>query len=119
MYDIDNFKQMNETGAHLRGRRARPRRPRAGGVLPRGRRHPRYGGDEIIILAHMNSLAEALAAAERSVAHVSDTVGVTVSVGSALSFARADHRCGRPAGGQRAAAPSAPARRAMIAEAAA
>ncbi len=82
MYDIDNFKQMNETRGHTF----------ADGVLVRVAREleacfreadviARYGGDEIIILAHMSSLDEALAAAERSVTHVTDTVGVTVSVG--------------------------------------
>jgi diguanylate cyclase (GGDEF)-like protein len=82
MYDLDNFKQLNEVEGHVH----------ADGVLVQVAQEladsfrdadtvARYGGDEMIVLAHVDSLADAIALGERSLARVRERVGVTLSAG--------------------------------------
>jgi diguanylate cyclase (GGDEF)-like protein len=106
MYDVDNFKQINETRGHVE----------ADGVLVAIASElracfrdadvvARYGGDEIIVLAHVASLDEARELAERSLATVRDRCGVAMSAGVAaypltspsleLAVASADEALGR------------------------
>jgi diguanylate cyclase (GGDEF)-like protein len=85
MYDVDNFKQINETLGHVSADEILVKLAQA---LRESFRDAdtiaRYGGDELIILAHVNSVDEATAIAERSLAHVLDTVGVSLSAGVAV-----------------------------------
>jgi diguanylate cyclase (GGDEF)-like protein len=85
MYDLDNFKQLNEVMGHLH----------ADSVLVRVAAElrscfrdadtvARYGGDEIIVLAHVTDVADAEAMARRSLQLIRDEVGVTMSVGVSL-----------------------------------
>ena len=82
MYDLDNFKQINEVEGHVH----------ADGVLVQVAQEladsfrdadtvARYGGDEMIVLAHVDSLDDAIAMGERSLARVRERVGVTLSAG--------------------------------------
>jgi diguanylate cyclase (GGDEF)-like protein len=85
MYDLDNFKQINETRGHVE----------ADGVLVAVAEElracfrdadvvARYGGDEIIALAHVASLDEAVALGQRSLTQVRDACDVSMSVGVAV-----------------------------------
>jgi diguanylate cyclase (GGDEF)-like protein len=85
MYDVDNFKQINETRGHIE----------ADGVLVaiaeelRGCFRDadvvaRYGGDEIIALAHVGSIDEAVALGQRSLSQVRKRCNVSMSVGVAV-----------------------------------
>jgi diguanylate cyclase (GGDEF)-like protein len=82
MYDLDNFKNLNEEFGHVR---ADAVLVRVADELRASFREAdtvaRYGGDEIVVLAHVLSLDHAVAIAERSIARINDLVGVTMSVG--------------------------------------
>jgi diguanylate cyclase (GGDEF)-like protein len=85
MYDVDNFKQINETRGHVEADTvliaiADELRAcfREADVIAR------YGGDEIIVLAHVNSPNEAAMIAERSLLLVRERCGVTLSAGVAV-----------------------------------
>jgi diguanylate cyclase (GGDEF)-like protein len=82
MYDLDNFKQINETRGHLY----------ADGVLVQVAEElrlcfrdadaiARYGGDEIVVLAHVGSVEEATTMARRGLGRVAENVGVQMSCG--------------------------------------
>jgi diguanylate cyclase (GGDEF)-like protein len=82
MYDIDNFKALNEERGHVS----------ADAVLVRIAEElretfrdadtvARYGGDELVVLAHVDSLDDAVAMAERSLRRVADRAGVRMSSG--------------------------------------
>lgn len=85
MYDIDNFKHFNEEFGHVH----------ADGILTRVAEElrecfrdadsvARYGGDELIVLATVETVAGAIAVAERSLEQVRSRVGVNMSAGVAL-----------------------------------
>jgi diguanylate cyclase (GGDEF)-like protein len=85
MYDVDDFKQINETRGHVE----------ADGVLIAIADElrscfrdadvvARYGGDEIIALAPVGSLDEAVALGQRSLTQVREACGVSMSVGVAV-----------------------------------
>jgi diguanylate cyclase (GGDEF)-like protein len=82
MYDLDNFKQINETYGHLY----------ADGVLVQVADElracfrdadtiARYGGDEMVVLAHVRSVEEATEIARRSLRRVAQRTGVHMSCG--------------------------------------
>lgn len=85
MYDVDNFKQVNETMGHVHadtilvGVAAELRSSFRGADTV-----ARYGGDEMIVLAHVTGIDEAMALAERSIARVQEASGVTLSAGVAV-----------------------------------
>ena len=85
MYDIDNFKRFNEELGHVH----------ADGILTRvgeELRHcfrdadsvARYGGDELIVLAQVDTVADGMAVAQRSLEQVRTRVGIDLSAGVAL-----------------------------------
>jgi diguanylate cyclase (GGDEF)-like protein len=82
MYDLDNFKALNEEQGHvyadgvLVGIAGELR-----GVFREADTIARYGGDELIVLAHVDSVRDAVKMAERSLARVIDNLAVTMSVG--------------------------------------
>lgn len=85
MYDVDNFKQINESRGHIEADAvlvaiAEELRAcfRDADVVAR------YGGDEIIVLAHVNSAAEATVIGERSLDLVKERCGITLSAGIAV-----------------------------------
>jgi len=82
MYDVDDFKALNETYGHVH----------ADGVLvriaeelrqafPEADTVARYGGDEMVVLQHVASLDDAVSLGERSIARLRDVVGIGVSIG--------------------------------------
>jgi diguanylate cyclase (GGDEF)-like protein len=85
MYDIDNFKEMNETRGHVHADTVlvqvcdelRVCFREADSVA-------RYGGDELVVLAHVASADDALAVAQRSIDRVRDRAGVSLSAGVAI-----------------------------------
>ncbi|MEX2225173.1 MAG: GGDEF domain-containing protein [Dehalococcoidia bacterium] len=85
MYDVDNFKQINETRGHLEADTVLV-------AIAAELRHcfrdadvvARYGGDEIIVLAHVQSASEAASMGERSLTLVRERCGVTLSAGIAV-----------------------------------
>ncbi len=85
MYDLDNFKALNEEFGHLYAddvlvsvcNELREAFRDADSVA-------RYGGDELVVLAHVLSIDDALMLAERSLARVREQVGVSMSVGVAV-----------------------------------
>lgn len=85
MYDLDNFKQINETLGHVHADTilvsvaAELRASFRGADTV-----ARYGGDEMIVLAHVAGAEEAIEIAERSIARVEKVSGVTLSVGVAV-----------------------------------
>ncbi len=85
MYDVDNFKSVNNELGHLH---ADTVLVRVADELRMAFREAdtvaRYGGDEIVVLAHVLSVDHAEAMAERSLASIRERVGVTVSVGLAV-----------------------------------
>jgi diguanylate cyclase (GGDEF)-like protein len=82
MYDVDNFKALNETKGHVY---ADAVLVQVAAALRSSLRNAdsiaRYGGDELIALAPVASVEEAVTLAERSRAHVFEQAGVTVSAG--------------------------------------
>jgi diguanylate cyclase (GGDEF)-like protein len=82
MYDLDNFKALNEAKGHVY---ADTVLVRVAAALRSSLRDAdsvaRYGGDELIALAPVDSIEEAVALAERSRAHVLEQAGVSLSVG--------------------------------------
>jgi diguanylate cyclase (GGDEF)-like protein len=86
MYDLDNFKAVNDTLGHVH----------ADGVLVRVCDElrasfrdtadviARYGGDELVVLAHVGSVDDAWAMAERSLRNIRERAGVAVSAGVAV-----------------------------------
>jgi diguanylate cyclase len=85
MYDVDNFKEINESRGHVEADTvlvaiAEELRAcfRDADVVAR------YGGDEIIVLAHVNSANEASMLGERSLLLVKERCGVTLSAGVAI-----------------------------------
>ncbi len=85
MYDVDNFKQINETLGHVH---ADTILVRVGAELRASFRGAdtvaRYGGDEMIVLAHISGVEEAVAIAQRSIDRVREVAGVTLSAGVAV-----------------------------------
>lgn len=82
MYDVDNFKQINEERGHMHADQvlcavAAELRScfREADVIAR------YGGDELIVLAHVNTVDEAAAMGERSLRQIRENAGVTLSAG--------------------------------------
>lgn len=85
MYDIDNFKQLNEEHGHVYADDVLVR------VCTELRRTfrdadavARYGGDELVVLAHVDSPDEAVAMGQRSLDHIRDVCGVELSLGVAI-----------------------------------
>jgi diguanylate cyclase (GGDEF)-like protein len=85
MYDLDNFKQINETKGHVY----------ADGVLVNvctelrscfrdADAVARYGGDELVVLAHVASADDAMIIARRSLDEVRERAGVALSAGVAI-----------------------------------
>lgn len=85
MYDLDNFKQLNEEFGHVH----------ADTVLIKVAEElracfrdadtiARYGGDELIVLAHVAALDDAVAMGERSLEQIREQVGVNMSAGVAV-----------------------------------
>ena len=85
MYDVDNFKRINETYGHVH----------ADGVLVQIAQElrtvfrdadtiARYGGDELIVLAHVRTVDEAKSMAQRSIEHVHETTTIALSAGVAV-----------------------------------
>jgi diguanylate cyclase (GGDEF)-like protein len=85
MYDLDNFKEINEEHGHVY----------ADSVLTSVAAEmracfrdadtvARYGGDELIVLAHVAGIDDAISMAERSLVRVRSQVGVNMSAGVAV-----------------------------------
>ena len=82
MYDVDNFKALNEAKGHVYADAVLVRVAAAlRSSLRNAASIARYGGDELIALAPVASIEEAVALAERSRAQVFEQAGVTVSAG--------------------------------------
>jgi diguanylate cyclase (GGDEF)-like protein len=85
MYDIDNFKSINETMGHVH---ADGVLVRIGNELKRCFRDAdsvaRYGGDEMIVLAHVETVEDAVAMSERSLEQIRSRVGIELSAGVAV-----------------------------------
>jgi len=85
MYDLDNFKQINETCGHVY---ADSVLCRVAQTLRESFRDAdtvaRYGGDEMIVLAHVNAAEDAFEMARRSIERVREAVGVTLSAGVSI-----------------------------------
>lgn len=85
MYDIDNFKQLNEDHGHVYADDvlvqvcAELRQ-----VFRSADAVARYGGDELVVLAHVASPDEAVAIGQRSLNRVRDACGVQLSLGVAV-----------------------------------
>ena len=85
MYDVDNFKQINETKGHVHadtvliaiGDELRTCFRDADAVA-------RYGGDELIVLAHVDSTADAMVMGQRSLDRVRTATGINLSAGVAV-----------------------------------
>jgi diguanylate cyclase (GGDEF)-like protein len=82
MYDLDNFKEINETCGHVY---ADSVLVRVAETLRETFRDAdtvaRYGGDEMIVLAHVSALEDAMQMARRSIERVREAVGVNISAG--------------------------------------
>lgn len=85
MYDLDNFKELNETRGHVY----------ADGVLVsvcaelrscfrEADAVARYGGDELVVLAHVASADDAMIIARRSLERVRERTGAGLSAGVAV-----------------------------------
>jgi diguanylate cyclase (GGDEF)-like protein len=82
MYDVDDFKALNETYGHVHAdgvlvriaHELRAQFPDADAVA-------RYGGDEMIVLQHVASIADAVATGEASIERVREASGIGISVG--------------------------------------
>lgn len=106
MFDIDNFKEINEELGHVH----------ADGVLVRicaelqrtfrgADSVARYGGDEFVVLAHVESIDDGIAIADRALEQVRSRLGMHLSAGLAVfpihattldeAVREADHALGR------------------------
>jgi diguanylate cyclase (GGDEF)-like protein len=91
MYDVDNFKQLNESRGHVHADTVLVRVAEELSAIFRGADTvARYGGDELVVLAHVNSIADALDLAERSLIEINERTDVTLSVGVAVYPISAD-----------------------------
>jgi diguanylate cyclase (GGDEF)-like protein len=82
MYDLDNFKALNEDQGHVHADRVLVGiAAELRGTFREADTIARYGGDELIVLAHVDSVQDAVKMAERSLARVIDNLAVTMSVG--------------------------------------
>jgi diguanylate cyclase (GGDEF)-like protein len=82
MYDIDNFKQLNEELGHVHADTVLVRVcDELREVLRDADVVARYGGDELVVLAHVETMEDAVVVGERSLAHVRATADVNMSVG--------------------------------------
>ena len=85
MYDIDNFKQINEERGHVFADTVLVRVCDELRTALRGADVvARYGGDELVVLAHAASLEDARAIGERSLVHIRAITGVELSLGIAV-----------------------------------
>ena len=85
MYDIDDFKKMNDALGHLHADTVLVGVADALRTIFReADTVARYGGDEIVVLAHVLSSDHAMTMAERSLTAIKEQVGVTVSIGLAV-----------------------------------
>lgn len=85
MYDVDNFKRMNDELGHLHADTVLVRvADELRAAFREADTVARYGGDEIVVLAHVLSIDHAVAMAERSLTSIKEHVGVTMSVGLAV-----------------------------------
>lgn len=91
MYDLDNFKEINETCGHVY---ADTILVRVAESLRESFRDAdtvaRYGGDEMIVLAHVSAIEDAFEMARRSIERVREVVGVTISAGVSVYPLSAD-----------------------------
>jgi diguanylate cyclase (GGDEF)-like protein len=85
MYDVDNFKRINEERGHVYADTVLVRicaelriALRDADVVAR------YGGDELVVLAHVASVEDALTLGERSLEHIRATAEVELSLGIAV-----------------------------------
>jgi diguanylate cyclase (GGDEF)-like protein len=82
MYDVDNFKALNDEQGHVNADAVLVRIAEALRETFRGADTvARYGGDELVVLAHVDSLDDAIAMAERSLLLIAECVGVPMSSG--------------------------------------
>lgn len=85
MYDVDNFKQINETKGHVHADKVLIS---IGDELRKCFRDAdavaRYGGDELIVLAHVDSTQDAVAMGQRSLDQVLAATGINLSAGVAV-----------------------------------
>jgi diguanylate cyclase (GGDEF)-like protein len=85
MIDIDNFKQINEELGHVH---ADGVLVRICGELQRSFRGAdsvaRYGGDEFVVLAHVETAEDAISMSERCLEQVRSRVGINLSAGVAI-----------------------------------
>lgn len=85
MYDVDNFKQINESRGHVYADDVLVRIAQSLRVTFRDADViARYGGDELIVLAHVNEPRDAMALAERSLSDVHARSGASLSCGVAV-----------------------------------
>ena len=85
MYDVDNFKAINEEYGHVHADGVLVEICAALRATMRGADVvARYGGDELVVLAHVASVDEAAALGERSITHIRQTTGIELSVGVAV-----------------------------------
>jgi diguanylate cyclase (GGDEF)-like protein len=82
MYDLDNFKVINEEYGHVRADAVLVRvADELRAAFREADTVARYGGDEIVVLAHVLSLDHAIGMAERSLVRIKEQTGVTMSAG--------------------------------------
>lgn len=85
MYDIDDFKQINEEHGHVHADTVLVQiATEMRAVFRNADTIARYGGDELIVLAHVHGVDEARTMAQRSIEHVHETTGVSLSAGVAV-----------------------------------
>jgi diguanylate cyclase (GGDEF)-like protein len=85
MYDLDNFKQLNEEFGHVHADKVLVRVcHELKGCFREADAVARYGGDELVVLAHVASPDDARMLAERSLKLVKENVGVGLSIGVAV-----------------------------------
>ena len=85
MFDLDNFKGLNDAFGHLYGDDVLVR---ASEELRASFRDAdviaRYGGDELVVLVHVGSVEDARKIVERSLRNIHERAGVTASAGIAV-----------------------------------
>jgi diguanylate cyclase (GGDEF)-like protein len=85
MYDVDDFKAINEEFGHVHADRVLVEICDAlRAVMRDADVVARYGGDELVVLAHVTSVDEAAAIGERSLAHIRSTTSMELSLGVAV-----------------------------------
>jgi len=82
MFDVDNFKRLNEERGHVEADTVLVRiAAELRECFPEAHVVARFGGDEMVALTHVNTVEEAVQLGERSLERVRQRVGVHLSAG--------------------------------------